>query len=159
MIRWRQQWRGNKFKQSGKNLRYHLRSSGTNRAIARGDVMGNRLNLAYSFPLVIGLVMLGLRAPTAGSPGHSAGQQGLANAGVDVLTYHYDIGRQGQNTLETVLTPSNVNFNSFGKINFFSTDGKVDAQPLYVYQLPSRDRRAEHSVCGYRARQRLRLRC
>ncbi len=55
---------------------------------------------------------------------------------MDVVTYHYNIERQGQNTFETVLTPSNVNVQSFGKINFFATDGKVDAQPLYVYQLP-----------------------
>jgi hypothetical protein len=53
----------------------------------------------------------------------------------DVVTYHYNPARQGQNTLETILTPANVNFNSFGKINFFATDGKVDAQPLYVYHL------------------------
>jgi hypothetical protein len=51
---------------------------------------------------------------------------------VDVVTYHYDMTRQGQNTLETVLTPSNVNSSGFGKVGFFSVDGKVDAQPLYA---------------------------
>src|SRR5208283_131736 len=51
---------------------------------------------------------------------------------VDVITYHYDISRQGQNTLETVLTTSNVNSSTFGSIGFFSVDGKVDAQPLYI---------------------------
>jgi hypothetical protein len=50
----------------------------------------------------------------------------------DVLTYHYNLFRQGSTMLETTLTPSNVNFNTFGKINFFTTDGKVDAQPLFV---------------------------
>ncbi len=50
----------------------------------------------------------------------------------DVLTYHYDISRQGINSQETILTPSNVNSSSFGKVNFFSVDGKVDAQPLLV---------------------------
>ena len=50
----------------------------------------------------------------------------------DVLTYHYNIFRQGMTLQETTLTPSNVNFNTFGKVNFFSVDGKVDAQPLFV---------------------------
>ncbi len=50
----------------------------------------------------------------------------------DVLTYHYDISRQGMKSQETILTPSNVNSSSFGKIGFFSVDGKVDAQPLFV---------------------------
>lgn len=50
----------------------------------------------------------------------------------DVLTYHYNILRQGATLQETTLTPSNVNFNTFGKINFFTVDGKVDAQPLFV---------------------------
>ncbi len=50
----------------------------------------------------------------------------------DVLTYHYNVFRQGATIQETTLTPSNVNFNTFGKINFFAVDGKVDAQPLFV---------------------------
>ena len=33
---------------------------------------------------------------------------------------------------ETILTPSNVNSSSFGKVGFFSVDGKVDAQPLFL---------------------------
>ena len=55
-----------------------------------------------------------------------------AGAKVDVLTYHYDPTRQGQNTSETVLAPSNVTSAGFGKVNFFTVNGKVDAQPLYV---------------------------
>jgi len=50
----------------------------------------------------------------------------------DVLTYHYNVYRQGVTYQETTLTPSNVNSTNFGKINFFTVDGKVDAQPLYV---------------------------
>jgi hypothetical protein len=49
-----------------------------------------------------------------------------------VLTYHYNIFRQGDTMQETTLNLSNVNSTSFGKIAFLSTDGKVDAQPLYV---------------------------
>ena len=50
----------------------------------------------------------------------------------DVLTYHYNIYRQGVTVQETTLTPGNVNSASFGKIAFYTVDAKVDAQPLYV---------------------------
>jgi hypothetical protein len=52
-----------------------------------------------------------------------------------VLTWHNDAARSGQNLLETVLTPANVNSTSFGKLFTLSVDGKVDGQPLYVPNL------------------------
>jgi len=54
---------------------------------------------------------------------------------VDVITYHYDNSRSGQNLNETVLTPANVNSTKFGKLGEFVVDGKVDAQPLYLSQV------------------------
>jgi hypothetical protein len=50
----------------------------------------------------------------------------------DVITYHYNVLRQGSTLQETTLTPSNVNSTNFGKVGFYAVDGKVDAQPLYV---------------------------
>src|SRR5450631_1805702 len=49
-----------------------------------------------------------------------------------VLTWHNDNFRTGQNLQETILTPSNVNVSSFGKLFTIGVDGKVDGQPLYV---------------------------
>jgi Immunoglobulin I-set domain/PQQ enzyme repeat len=51
---------------------------------------------------------------------------------IDVVTYHNDSGRTGQNTNEVVLTHANVRSATFGKIGFFAVDGLVDAQPLYL---------------------------
>src|SRR2546423_3045531 len=60
---------------------------------------------------------------------------GTANSSVDVITYHYDNGRSGQNLNETSLTLANVNSTQFGKKGEFTVDGKVDAQPLYLSQV------------------------
>ena len=49
---------------------------------------------------------------------------GLAHA-VDVLTYHNDNGRTGQNLNETLLTPANVNSSQFGLLRVLAADGKV----------------------------------
>jgi len=51
---------------------------------------------------------------------------------VDVVTYHYDNLRTGQNLNETTLTTANVNQAKFGKLGELMVDGKVDAQPLYL---------------------------
>ena len=53
----------------------------------------------------------------------------------DVLTFHNDNARTGQNLHESILTPANVNSTSFGKLFTVPMDGKVDAQPLYVSRL------------------------
>jgi hypothetical protein len=50
----------------------------------------------------------------------------------DVVTYHYDNLRSGQNSKETILTPANVTSAKFGLLGSFGVDGKVDAQPLYL---------------------------
>lgn len=50
----------------------------------------------------------------------------------DVVTYHNDIYRTGQNLQETILNPSNVNSTSFGKLATLPVDNVIDAEPLYL---------------------------
>ena len=59
----------------------------------------------------------------------------------DVLTYHNDNARTGENLNETVLNLTNVNSKTFGRLFTISVDGKVDAQPLYAsaVSIPARD--------------------
>lgn len=54
---------------------------------------------------------------------------------IDVVTYHYDNFRTGQNTSEMTLTHATVNSTKFGKVGEFSVDGHVDAQPLLLAHL------------------------
>lgn len=64
---------------------------------------------------------------------------------VNVLTWHNDNARSGQNLSETVLTPKNVNASAFGRLFTIAVDGKVDAQPLYVASVTIPARRV-HNV-------------
>ncbi len=54
------------------------------------------------------------------------------HAQVSVLMNRYDAASTGANTHETILKPSNVDQNGFGKLYSYYVDGAVYAQPLYV---------------------------
>ena len=53
----------------------------------------------------------------------------------NVLTWHNDNSRTGQNLKETILTPANVNTAQFGKILSLPVDGQILGQPLYATNL------------------------
>jgi hypothetical protein len=54
---------------------------------------------------------------------------------VNVLTYHNDVARTGQNLNESILTTANVKSANFGLVGNLSVDAGVDAEPLYVSNL------------------------
>lgn len=56
-------------------------------------------------------------------------------SGTDVVTYHYDNQRSGENLKETTLNPGNVNSATFGKVGEFAVDGQIDGQTLFLSQL------------------------
>jgi hypothetical protein len=54
----------------------------------------------------------------------------------DVATFKNDVARSGDALSESTLTLANVNSASFGLLHTVMVDGKVDAQPLYLAQVP-----------------------
>ncbi|MBV9499237.1 MAG: RICIN domain-containing protein [Acidobacteriaceae bacterium] len=75
----------------------------------------------------------------------AAGYHEAAFGQTNVLTWHNDNARTGQNVSETILTPARVNPKTFGRLLNVLVDGKVDAQPLYVTGL-SMPNRGGHNV-------------
>jgi hypothetical protein len=61
--------------------------------------------------------------------------KGSGAAAQDVLTWHNDNARTGQNLGEKILTLRNVSSRTFGKLFTISVDGKVDAEPLYATKI------------------------
>lgn len=90
---------------------------------------GGKTNLrsAVNLPglMLRGLLTLQLIVLIAGAASASA---------QDVTTWHYDNARSGVQPNETILTPSNLNSTTFGKVFTFPVSGDVYAQPLYLNQ-------------------------
>ncbi|HSZ15713.1 MAG TPA: hypothetical protein VK764_01345 [Terracidiphilus sp.] len=71
-------------------------------------------------------------APIAVTVSAAGSTPPATTSGVDVTTYHFDVGRTGLNPSEAALTTSNVTSATFGLLRTLPVDGKVDAQPLYL---------------------------
>ena len=95
--------------------------------------------LALVLLLAAGIVTVALTGCGGGGSASNAAAPGstppTSSTHTDVTTYRNDIARTGADTIESVLTPANVNSSSFGLLRMLTVDGKVDAQPLYLSQL------------------------
>jgi hypothetical protein len=83
--------------------------------------MGFKVTLYCFAAIVIVLCSWALVVPALRPPASS----------LRVITWHNDNAHTGQYLRETLLTPRNVNSNSFGKRGAFAVDGQIYAQPLY----------------------------
>lgn len=100
--------------------------------------------LGLSLLITSALVAFGCGGSPKSSPPPGGGSPAPASAAANVLTYHNDVARTGQQLAETTLTPSNVTSAGFGKVGFMAVTGLVDAEPLYVANLTVAG--AQHNV-------------
>ena len=91
-----------------------------------------RSDQALMAVFVTALTVMTLVGVAAGGDGWAQATRPAAAAFTGVLTFHNDNARDGVNSLETVLTPENVNSAQFGKVFSYPVDGYVYAQPLYI---------------------------
>ena len=103
---------------------------GSSRPVRRNALVFILLLLLVSIYLLLHLAGCNSSKTMPTSPPSTTPPPGNGNA--NVLTYHDDSARTGQNLNETILTTSNVNSSNFGMLFVIPTDGKVDAEPLYV---------------------------
>src|ERR1700680_1181535 len=102
------------------------------------SLLSMRAALAHTLFILLSAVLTacGNSGTTSSAPGGGGGGGGgpppVPAQPTDVATYKNDVARTGQNLSESVLTPANVNSSRFGLQRFLQTDGKVDAQPLYL---------------------------
>jgi hypothetical protein len=118
-------------------LRYQWRKNGV-------DVAGATASTYTTAPTTVaddGAQYTVLVSNTAGSIDSDAARLSVtpvpsAASAWDVVTFKSDTSRTGQFASETTLTPANVNWSAFGLLGLMLVDGKVDAQPLYLGNLP-----------------------
>jgi hypothetical protein len=87
----------------------------------------------YTAPTTAGVYSL--TATSVTDPSKSASLTFGVTDLAGVFTYHNDLMRDGANTSEHALTPSNVSSTTFGKLFSCTVDGAIYAQPLWMANL------------------------
>jgi len=86
--------------------------------------------VSYTAPATAGLYTIAATSATNNSVTATVSVAVTDLAGV--TTYHNDLSRDGANTQEYLLSPSNVTSSNFGKLFSCSVDEAIYAQPLWV---------------------------
>jgi hypothetical protein len=82
----------------------------------------------FDIPAVVIVAFLAVGLSCGGPDSNSGATQTVMSVApqshTNVLTYHNDAGRTGQNLTETTLTPANVKASSFGKLFLFRSTAR-----------------------------------
>ena len=109
-------------------------------ALHRANTCAFPKRTAWLPGLLLGLLAMvfgcnGNKSQTSPPPNSPTPPAPTPVSGIDITTYHDDVGRTGLNANESILTPGNVAASTFGLLRVLAIDGKVDAQPLYLSNL------------------------
>ena len=106
-----------------------------------GSAAGTNSNTYTISQTTLGQTGAQIYVTVTNTAGHATSQtvtltvNAVQTSTVNVLTYHNDVARTGQNLNESTLTTANVKPANFGLVGNLSVDAGVDAEPLYVSNL------------------------
>lgn len=116
-------------------------------ALHRANTCAFPKRTAWLPGLLLGLLAMvfgcnGNKSQTSPPPNSPTPPAPTPVSGIDITTYHDDVGRTGLNANESILTPGNVAASTFGLLRVLAVDGKVDAQPSIfpISPLPAQSR-------------------
>jgi IPT/TIG domain len=109
-------------------------SAGVNWSVSSGGTLAGETTTAATFSATTAGIYTITATSNADINASATATISVTNL-AGVYTYHNDLARDGANTLEYALTPSNVNTSTFGKLFSCQVDGAIYTQPLWVANL------------------------